>query len=772
MSISDNQNQFAQDSDLLSLKPLKNFKRKTKPHLPPDLLGKRYVKLFWHPFKAIFSELPDKQELPPQELALAKAQEQPSDNKPLSASKPKWRTIDYYLHPSQLWRWHQDEKQLVGIRFDTTTYFAIIDLDKGGKYHNPESINRIKSALEDIGIVSIVPIQSSWSGGYHLILVLEEKLPTFNLACALEQKLKSVGLIPKPGHLEIFPNVKSYSKTEITNYNAIRCPMQPGSGALLLDDDLQPISNNVAIFLAHCEHAARRQDLTKLKRFCQKARKRHKPKYDKQKTSKIDAWRSQWEAIITTGWTATGQTNTLLPIFVNYGIVFLELEGENLVKYAVNTATSAPGYSQYCQHQHEIEAKVRDWVECTIRHEYYTPYPSYPQRLLKTYSNTYAEVIAGTKNSHKPLNNIIPIDRRRQQSRERSQQAQQRISTAVKAIERETGLAAGVKARAQQIIAECKRQFNQSPSMETMQKNLNLWHPNWYIEDPWAENSSNPCQIESYGYLDKETSQQQKSRSQNPCQTEGYGYSPLMKVFEPFLLAPARRGWEPIVYSSCPTDFGTSETVQPLDIVSVSHPESVNSETANPDPEFVNPKTLNSLKISSSHNNQLNDLSAPLNIKLLNQNNSDQDFKYLFTPRTSLKLDKQNLLNSPISVQDADSKSLEEQWPDVSVGLKCEHGISTVDKKEIVTNELVELKERTKLHLQAVSEAKKAVKKYCFITRRLLSVGERTHLEQTVKMQFYLDSKCPVLVAKAEAWSRENPGCLPFSLLSAFENED
>ncbi|MHC5611279.1 MAG: hypothetical protein ACYTXA_09735 [Nostoc sp.] len=40
---------------------------------------------------------------------------------------------------------------------------------------------------------------------------------------------------------------------QITNYKAIRYPMQLGSGSFLLDNDLQAISDSVSIFLDHCD---------------------------------------------------------------------------------------------------------------------------------------------------------------------------------------------------------------------------------------------------------------------------------------------------------------------------------------------------------------------------------------------------------------------------------------------------------------------------------------------------------------------------------------
>ncbi|NJL78255.1 MAG: hypothetical protein HC874_09695 [Richelia sp. SL_2_1] len=317
--------------------------KKHKPHSPADPVGKRYVQCFYHPHGAIVASAPCKEE------------------------KPAWRTISYYLQASTLWNYHQDSSKLVGIRFGNTTKFGVIDLDNGGDYHNPESVKKIRYALEAIGITDIVPIQSSHSGGYHLIIPLETQIPTFSLACALEITLRKAGLSIRQGHLEVFPNAKPYGSNTVTNYNAIRCPMQPHSGALLLDDDLEPIGDSVEVFLDHCDRAASRQDLTKLKRFARKARKTiTKERYSKSFSKDALSWRTDWEEIIATGWTGKGQTNTYLQILVGYGIVFLGLEYEELVKYALEVATNAPGYTEYCGHQHEIEARIRQWARNSI----------------------------------------------------------------------------------------------------------------------------------------------------------------------------------------------------------------------------------------------------------------------------------------------------------------------------------------------------------------------------------------------------------------------
>ncbi|MBW4672872.1 MAG: hypothetical protein KME52_02175 [Desmonostoc geniculatum HA4340-LM1] len=46
-----------------------------------------------------------------------------------------------------------------------------------------------------------------------------------------------------------------------------------------------------------------------------------------------------------------------------------------------------------------------DWVESTIRNKWYSAYISYPERLLGTFANTFAEAIAGISNIDKPKDN-------------------------------------------------------------------------------------------------------------------------------------------------------------------------------------------------------------------------------------------------------------------------------------------------------------------------------------------------------------------------------
>ncbi|MEH2264622.1 hypothetical protein [Nostoc sp.] len=718
-------------------------KKKIKPHLPAESVGKRYVERFWHPFGAIVA---------------------PSL---VEDAKPAWRTIDYYLQPSQLWNLHQDKSKLVGLRFDNTTRYATIDLDFLGDYHNIESINRIKAALEDIGIVDIIILQSSFSGGYHLILSFASSLPTFPLACALEITLRNAGFILRQGHLEIFPNTKPYSAKQITNYKAIRCPMQPGSGSFLLDDDLQAISDSVSIFLDYCDRAASRQDLTKLKRVANKAKKQiSRERYRKQESADVVQWRANWEEIISTGWTGKGQTNTLLQIFVGYGIVFLDLESDKLVEFCLTTAINAPGYSQYCRHQHEIEARVRHWVESTIRNKWYSAYISYPERLLGTFANTFAEAIAGISNIDKPKDNVIPFDRRQQMNWESSQQAQRRIQIAVKAIEWDRGLPAGATVRAKAIRAEYKRRFHKTISQETLQKHLHLWHPTRYILDPWAENSSNPYQSGENGQFNSLQNSFAKPNCENPYQIKNYGHSVYIKVFCNCLPSAADA---PTGQQAVPSFEEAAESQGELFVSEVQD----ESEEINTNSEELNLLQLEDLSLTSSLNNSDNSLVDSNIIQLaenVNESDSDKDFKYLFTRSASENYNNKNLLINSVTI------SLTAPTPAIvppETSQKAEvSDQSTSSGNSAATLALAELKKLTKLRLQAASYAKRVAREYCLIARCLIGGKERERLEQSAKMQFYLDSGSKTLVAEANEWADVNPGCLPFSLELAFQENE
>jgi hypothetical protein len=66
---------------------------------------------------------------------------------PAEADKPEWATETRYpLRPRTLWQLWQDATQLVGVRFGSTTQYALVDIDAHSQYLNPEAIAHLKAA--------------------------------------------------------------------------------------------------------------------------------------------------------------------------------------------------------------------------------------------------------------------------------------------------------------------------------------------------------------------------------------------------------------------------------------------------------------------------------------------------------------------------------------------------------------------------------------------------------------------------------------------------
>jgi hypothetical protein len=363
----------------------------------------------------------------------------------------QWKTITKYpLRPRVLWAQWQDAAQLVGVRFDHTTRYGMVDLDISSPYHpnqGSDALPLIRAALETIGIYRSILIRSSWSGGFHLYLPLPAEVPTFGLAIALKQCLEAQGLQLGQGKLETFPNVKTYAKPgTYIEYNAHRLPLQPASGSFLLDGDYNPIGADLTQFFHQWDQASASQDLAELHQAIATAKTNRKTR-TKQKPI-VAEWQRDLQTEITTGWTDHGQTNHLLKTIACYGVVFEGRTGDDLSDYVHQTAIALPGYAQWCRHQHEIELRSRVWASAAAG--YYWKLGNPPKRT----GNLHSE----------PANTIVPFNLAR------SQEAQQRIRAAVDRLETEGTLPATATQRATAIS-------QQGISLKTLYRHLDLWHP-------------------------------------------------------------------------------------------------------------------------------------------------------------------------------------------------------------------------------------------------------------------------------------------------------
>jgi hypothetical protein len=316
--------------------------------------------------------------------------------------KPKWRTNrKYRLTRGEFVKRYSDELTLLGVSFGTATKYFLLDIDCGSKYHpdnDPTALPKIRQLLEQVGIVRTDLIRSSHSGGIHLYGFFPKNVSTIRLATLLHVTLIDAGFEIAKGQLECFPNPKPYgSKGHFTYYNPHRVLLQPKSGGFLLDEDGNILlsaenlthENMLAGFLTRVEQSAQAQDMDLLRRMMDTCYAKYTSnagiaKYQhhhQDYTEVAREWKENLELTIQTiGWTAHGQTNTLLPNFIAYGVVFLGLKGEELENCLYDLILSTPGYHDYCRHQHEIKAVIKGWVENTQRQGYYVEYCGFPAR--------------------------------------------------------------------------------------------------------------------------------------------------------------------------------------------------------------------------------------------------------------------------------------------------------------------------------------------------------------------------------------------------------
>ena len=360
--------------------------------------------------------------------------------------KPEWKTESRYPMKSRVLyhRW-ADPTEILGVRFDHTTEYGLLDIDVESPYHpkqNPNAITELQIALETIGITRTFLVRSSWSDGLHLYFPLNGAVNTFNLAVAVKFCLQTQGFEVKDGQLEIFPNDKSYGVVTKILYKGHRLPLQPETGSWLLDDDLQAISDQLSDLFRVWDVASIGQDMAELNSALLVARQ-NRLKKPRRRLNNVEAWRQDLEITIAEGWTDHGQTNHLLKQVGCYGVVFKELSGDALIKYIRETATAAPGYAQWCGHQHQIELRSRSWAKAVEK--YYWP--------------------LGTHAKPRPTANIVPFNQRR------SLTAQEEIRAAIALLEEGDRLPEAITARAQ-AISELA-----GTSLGTLYRHKELWHP-------------------------------------------------------------------------------------------------------------------------------------------------------------------------------------------------------------------------------------------------------------------------------------------------------
>ena len=258
-------------------------------------------------------------------------------------------------------------------------------------------------------------------------------------------------------------------------FNGLRVPMQPESGATLLDPKtFELIPGGAEEFVELMNSSASRQDFKLLKECCDKARDWY-CNFALNKQSRTQ-WQKDIEYSLKFGFTGSGQTNDILKNLANLGRVFYGAETvPDLAKFIHERVIELPGYSDHCGHQEEIEKRAFEWATSAIN--YWSIWASNPQRKqnfteLWTEQEQLSGVEPEVKAVHKGRWGLV--------NQKRSDETMVRLKTILSEHSLNT-MPKGVLKRLDFINEKCQVMFGTKFSRNTLSKPeyRELWHPKY-----------------------------------------------------------------------------------------------------------------------------------------------------------------------------------------------------------------------------------------------------------------------------------------------------
>ena len=356
--------------------------------------------------------------------------------------KPEWKTeMRYPITGRRLYDYWADTETLIGVRFGNQTEYALLDIDKGSSYHPSKNYAQFKNvlqALEEIGLVRPLIVQSSHSEGLHIYYPLWQEVPSFGLACAIKASLKKNNCEIAAGVIESFPNTKKYD----SEFNGHRLPLQTGS--YILDNDLQIVGRDLNQFVETWLTVQEHQDIDLLKQAIAEAKANYQPPKDNRKPIQ---WREDLEQQIQQGWTGQGQSNQLLYLMGKYARVFLGCEeDEAIAEYITKTARSAAGFIKHCGDIKRLEQKAKDIAKWCMKHHFSW----------------------GSKKEEQPNEENEEIENKKAQ---KQAERHERIKAAAIGLKKAGEMPETIRGMAQAIAKTAR------VSIETLYNNKHLWHP-------------------------------------------------------------------------------------------------------------------------------------------------------------------------------------------------------------------------------------------------------------------------------------------------------
>lgn len=369
--------------------------------------------------------------------------------------RPNWYTEKRYPLNDRL---IEQGSRLYGVRFGPTTNYLMLDIDRQSPFHPANdrvAFERVKAALEPLGLLSCVMVTSSWSKGLHLYFPFAEAQASHEIALAAVTLLENRGLLPAPGRLEVFPNPRPYQQP-LPLYNGHRLPLQAGS--YLLNQNFEQVSNDFDQFIACWKLAEHKNDVAQnlVRQVLQASRRFNYPV-----STSASQFLNDLNAVIEPGWSGPGQTQLILKAIAKRSYVFGHvlqgsepLKGQALVDDIVRTARALPGFDDWCGHQHDLEACARNWARHAEKYNY--PYGG--------------KALTEEKNQENQ-------DRASQWNEAAKDEVQYRITEVIKTLLEEERLPTQVNARFAAMLEVGQERFGKGFSKETLYKHKDLWHP-------------------------------------------------------------------------------------------------------------------------------------------------------------------------------------------------------------------------------------------------------------------------------------------------------